>query len=248
LTRNVLDDAIAIVQSVNSTVSFSGAGLSAESGLSTFRDKHTGGIWAKHDPMRLASPEGFSEDPKLVLDWYSSRRRNLAAAKPNPAHTSLAAHKSMTHITQNVDDLLERAGARNTIHLHGTLIADRCHARCGYRENIDLAKPPKPRPCPNCNAPLRPDVVWFGESLPSDAWARAEQSCLTTELLLVIGTSACVYPAAGLIEVARSAGAQIICINTEKIDGLAKNDIGLIGTAGDLVPKLLSSTDCSDVQ
>ena len=151
----------------------------------------------------------------------------------------------MIHITQNVDDLLERAGASDPIHLHGTLVADRCHGHCGYREEVNLAMPLAPRPCPECGAPMRPDVVWFGEALPNDAWMRAEQACLDTDLLLVIGTSACVYPAAGLIEVARNAGARIICINTESPDGLTSTDLGLIGTAGELVPRVLTATNVS---
>ncbi len=239
MTTALLDEAISLFQSATSPVSFSGAGLSAESGLSTFRDKDTGGVWAKHDPMRLASPEGFAEDPKLVLNWYESRRKNLAVAQPNPAHHALAKHQSMVHITQNVDDLLERAGAKNPIHLHGTLRADRCHSECGYREVIDLASPPKRRPCPECRAPLRPDVVWFGEPLPITAWNAAELACRKADVLLVIGTSACVYPAAGLIDVARQAGAQIICINTQPFDGLTTGDIGLVGTAGELLPQVL---------
>lgn len=223
-------------------VSFSGAGLSAESGVATFRDAKSGGLWTKHDPMRLASPEGFADDPNLVMDWYAARRRSVAEAEPNPAHFALASRPDMIHVTQNVEDLLHRAGVRQeqVIQLHGTIARDHCHARCGFEEAIDLANPPALRSCPNCGQPLRPGVVWFGETLPPEVWQRAEDACCECDALLVIGTSAEVYPAAGLIGLAKSGGARIIIVNTEPSGASHLADVELIGKAGEIVPELFS--------
>lgn len=218
---------------------FSGAGLSAESGVPTFRDAATGGLWTKHDPMRLASPEGFAEDAATVIGWYAWRRQRVAAAQPNPAHHALG-RPGVVNVTQNVDDLLLRAGASDIVQLHGTLTHDRCHAACGHRERIDLSAPPDaPRPCPACGAPMRPDVVWFGEALPADAWTRGQAACATCEVLIVVGTAAEVYPAAGLIDVAKSSGATVIIINTNPSAASALADVELIGKAGEILPKVL---------
>jgi NAD-dependent deacetylase len=233
----VIQTARGLLQDAERVVSFSGAGLSAESGVSTFRDPD--GLWARYDPTRLASPQGFAEDPQLVISWYGDRRRRLAAAAPNRAHEALAARRDIVHVTQNVDDLLERAGARDVIHLHGTIAADRCHAGCGHREPIDLADPPPLRPCPSCGGRLRPDVVWFGEPLPAGAWADAQRACRAADVLLVIGTSAVVYPAAGLIGLARSGGAKIVVVNTEPSEASGLADVELLGRAGEIVPSLL---------
>ncbi|HRP62548.1 MAG TPA: NAD-dependent protein deacylase [Phycisphaerales bacterium] len=218
-------------------VSFSGAGLSAESGVATFRDPD--GLWAKHDPMRLASPEGFADDPQTVIEWYAHRRRTIARAQPNAAHRSLARVTGMIHITQNVDDLLQRAGAWPVIQLHGTITRDHCHACCGMSELIDLNHPPPLRMCSRCGARMRPSVVWFGEALPNEAWREAESACTRCDVMLVIGTSAAVYPAAGLIGIARSTGAFIIVVNTNASGASGLADIELIGPAGEIVPRLL---------
>ena len=220
-------------------VSFSGAGLSAESGVGTFRDAQEG-MWAKYDPMRLASPEGFAADPRLVIDWYASRRRTIGNAQPNPAHVALAGRADMVHVTQNVDDLLHRAGAGQVIQLHGRIDADRCHGDCGHREVVSLSDPPGLRDCPECGAALRPAVVWFGEALPPEAWNIAERACRDCDVLLVIGTSAVVYPAAGLIGVAKAAGARIIVVNTQSSEASPLADVELLGPAGEIVPQLLA--------
>lgn len=230
-----------ILKTCERIVTFSGAGLSAESGIPTFRDVQEG-LWAKYDPMDLASPAGFARDPQMVIDWYNWRRTQLAEKSPNPAHLALASRADMLHITQNVDDLLERAGAgaENLIHLHGRISADRCNApACGFEEEIDLTTPPPLRPCPHCGDSMRPAVVWFGESLPPREWERAADACTQCDALLVIGTSASVYPAAGLIDVARQHGATIIIINKDTSDASHLADIELLGHAGNIVPRLL---------
>ncbi len=220
-------------------VSFSGAGLSAESGVGTFRDAPEG-MWAKYDPVRLASPEGFAADPKLVIDWYAARCRTVGDAQPNPAHLALAGRGDILHVTQNVDDLLTRAGADGVISLHGSIDFDRCHAGCGHEERVDMTDPPGLRDCPACGAPLRPAVVWFGEAMPPEAWDAAERACRACDVLLVIGTSAVVYPAAGLIGIAKAGGARIIVVNTQSSEASPLADIELLGPAGEIVPQLLA--------
>lgn len=230
-----------VVNSASCVVAFSGAGLSAESGVPTFRDAQTGGMWDRYDPMTLASPGGFAQDPRLVIDWYAYRRKLISDARPNPAHTALAQRADVFNVTQNVDDLLHRAGASNIVQLHGRIDIDRCNARCGHEEHVDMTDPPGLRPCPGCGSRLRPGVVWFGESLPADAWTQAEQRCAECDCLLVVGTSAVVYPAAGLIGLAKSAGARIVLVNTRRSEASGMADVEVIGKAGAVLPALLSA-------
>lgn len=220
-------------------VSFSGAGLSAESGIATFRDKDEDSLWSKFDPMQLASQEGFKSDPAMVIDWYNWRRKTLAKVVPNEAHKTLG-NQSMVHITQNVDHLLEAGGAtpERVLHLHGSLLEDRCNANCGYSESVKLSDPPGLRDCPDCGAYMRPSVVWFGEQLPDEVMHQAMADTIKADLFLVIGTSAVVYPAAGLISVAKQNGAEVIVVNTEVSEG--ESDIELIGKAGAVVPRLFN--------
>lgn len=239
----MIDAAGKLIAEADRIVAFSGAGLSAESGIPTFRDSHavSGALWTKYDPMTLASPEGFAADPQAVIAWYNWRRRTIAAAQPNPAHQALAAasHNSgLVNVTQNVDDLLHRAGAQNVIQLHGSIAVDRCHGQCGHYEAIDLANPPDLRTCVRCGEPMRPGVVWFGESLPADAWTAAERACSQCDVLLVVGTSAAVYPAAGLINHAKSHGSRVIIVNTQPSEASRLADFELIGPAGEIVPQL----------
>ena len=220
---------------------FSGAGLSAPSGVGTFRDP-VGGWWTKYDPMKMASPQGFAEDPKLVMEWYAERRRQIGAAEPNAAHLALAARSDILQVTQNTDDLLQRAGCRNVVQVHGDITADRCHAGCGHHEPIDLCEPPGLRTCDCGNASLRPAVVWFGEGLDMDIWNQAETACSECEVLLVAGTAAAVYPAAGLIELARRRGAGIIVVNTNRSEASDAADVEVIGSVEDVLPQLLAAS------
>src|SRR5512135_597902 len=217
-----------------------GAGVSAESGIPTFRGLE--GLWRGRDPMRLATPQAFAADPALVWEFYNWRCDLVARAEPNAAHRALAELAGRTPhfvlITQNVDRLHQRAGSRDVIELHGNLFDVRCTG-CGTtfdRTGVALLSVPR---CDDCGALLRPGVVWFGEPLPSDAWRAAESSVHAADLLLVVGTSAVVYPAAGLIGSARRADLAIIEINLEPTPVSDAIDIGLYGPAGLLLPEIV---------
>lgn len=217
-----------------------GAGVSAESGIPTFRG--LGGLWKGRDPMSLATPEAFAVDPKLVWEFYNWRRDLVTHATPNPAHFALArlaaTNAGVTLITQNVDRLHQRAGSRDVLELHGNLFDVRC-VGCGEtfdRTGIEL--PPLPS-CDVCGALLRPAVVWFGEGLPTEVWTAAERTVRTADLLLVVGTSAVVYPAAGLVGLARHTGAAVIEVNLEPTPVSGAVDIGLYGKAGELLPQIM---------
>ena len=199
-------------------VVLTGAGISAESGIATFRDP--GGLWEKVDPMKMATPEAFAQDPKKVWEWYEARRRQVAAAKPNVGHEVIAGMENyflqFTLVTQNVDRLHHRAGSRHPIELHGSLWMVRCTGSpsCGEWEDrhelINL--PPK---CPQCGALLRPGVVWFGEGLPATVLEEAERASRDCDAFFVIGTSALVHPAAALPEEPLRKGKLVIEINPE---------------------------------
>jgi NAD-dependent deacetylase len=243
MTSTALTEARRALAAARRAAVFSGAGLSAESGIATFRGTETDALWSQFNPLELASVDGFLDNPARVVDWYNWRRAKLATAKPNAAHLALAQRPELAQITQNVDDLLERAGVAPSavLHLHGKIGLDRCFAACGYEEPVDLASAPPLRPCPSCGAHLRPGVVWFGERLPPDAWNEAQRLCATLDCLIVVGTSATVYPAAGLIEVAAAARATIVSINTEPSGSFGSEHLELTGPASVLVPQLLGA-------
>lgn len=223
-------------------MSFSGAGLSAESGIATFRGDNEHALWSQFDPTQLASQHGFKKDPKLVIDWYNWRRKSLANAKPNAAHTTLGKQRGWLHVTQNVDNLLELGGAagNQVLHLHGTLLSDHCNAQCGYKESIALDNPPALRNCYKCGNPMRPSVVWFGEALPEDILNQAANATSVTDLLLVVGTSAQVYPAAGLIDIARQHQATIVIVDPEADAVGQKGDILIREMAAKALPCLFA--------
>lgn len=229
------------IQDATRIAALAGAGLSAESGVPTFRGE--GGLWRHYRPEELATPESFARDPRLVWEWYDWRRSRIAQARPNPAHLALAELErrkpGFTLITQNVDGLEEQAGCRNIIRLHGNIWIQRC-VSCG-REREDRSVPlvEIPPRCA-CGGLLRPGVVWFGEPLPGAAWSQAEQAAAQATLFLVIGTSAVVYPAAGLIQIAHQAGARVVEINPEETAVSSQADASLRGKAGEILPTLLS--------
>jgi NAD-dependent deacetylase len=241
VTSNLYSRAKRAIDSARRPVSFSGAGLSAASGIATFRGDDES-LWSQYNPAELASEQGFNKHPQRVMDWYANRRRVLADAQPNAAHNALASQAHWTHITQNVDDLLERAGSppSSVLHLHGSLLADRCLARCGHEDVIDLSHPPGLRDCPQCGSKLRPTVVWFGEQLPTDVWTSAMEAVTACDLLLVVGTRAEVHPAAGLIDVARESGASVLVINNDASVAVNDTELFLLGDATELLPHLLT--------
>ncbi len=234
----MLEAAQRLVVDADRVTCFSGAGLSAPSGVGTFRDP-SAGWWTKHDPMRMASPEGFAEDPDLVMARYAERRRQIGDAEPNAAHRALASRTDIMQVTQNTDDLLQRAGCAGVVQVHGDITTDRCHADCGHVEPINMLDPPVARPCPCGRSSLRPNVVWFGEGLDGQTWQRAESACASCDVLLVVGTGATVYPAAGLIHLAHRNGASIIVINTNQSEASDLADVELLGSAHEVLPPLL---------
>ncbi|SEN15298.1 NAD-dependent deacetylase [Gemmobacter aquatilis] len=217
-------------------VILTGAGISAESGLGTFRDKD--GLWTRHDLSEVATPEGFSRNPKRVLDFYNARRANSRAAAPNPAHEALVRLEQsylgeMLIVTQNVDDLHERAGSRNVLHMHGTLEGALC-AACGHRWPAPAIQRPQD-PCPACTtAQARPDIVWFGE-YPyhmEDIW----QALRRADAFVAIGTSGTVYPAAAFAQDAGRAGAFCLELNAEASAVAPDFDEVRLGPASRIVP------------
>lgn len=217
-----------------------GAGVSAESGIPTFRG--LGGLWNGRDPMSLATPQAFTADPALVWEFYNWRRDLVAKAEPNPAHRALAALANrpvlVTLITQNVDRLHQRAGSRGVLELHGNLFDVRCTRCARTLDRTGDTLPHLPR-CDDCGALLRPAVVWFGEGLPIDVWHAAESAVRAAECVIVAGTSAVVFPAAGLIETAKAAGAAVIEVNLEPTPYSNLVDVALQGKAGDILTALV---------
>lgn len=221
-----------------------GAGVSAESGVPTFRGHSGDALWDRYSWEELASPEGFYRDPELVWRWYDWRRGLVAQANPNPAHHALAGYQerrapSVVIVTQNVDGLHERSGSLDVVRLHGSLWSVRC-TRC-HREFADerVPLPELPPRCAACQGMLRPGVVWFGEELPEREWIAAQEAAATAQAMLVVGTSAAVYPAAMLVPLAQSNRAKVIEINIEETPLSPRADLHLQGKAGEVLPELL---------
>ena len=230
---------------------FTGAGVSAESGIPTFRDALTG-LWERFDPARLATPEAFAADPELVWGWYEWRRQRVLRAVPNPAHKAIAELASrlprVTLVTQNVDDLHERAGSQDVIHLHGSLRAPRCFD-CSAPYNglaSELDEPEEgrrlaPPRCEQCGGPVRPGVVWFGEPMPEAALQRAFEAAAECDLLFSVGTAGLVYPAAQVPQIASRNGATVVHINPQPVAPQGPREYSLPGAAGVLLPQLLQA-------
>ena len=227
-------------------VVFTGAGVSAESGLGTFRDK--GGLWEQFRPEDLATPEAFERDPGLVWRWYAHRFEAMRKAEPNAAHQAIASLErsfpSFVVVTQNIDRLHQRAGSSDVLELHGTIWRSHC-SRCGRSEATEALEVRSGEATPRCECGgrLRPSVVWFGESLPVETFQRAAHESERADLFLVVGTSATVWPAAGLIEIAARGGALVVEVNREETPLTALADLHLEGAAGELIPGLAAEIE-----
>jgi NAD-dependent deacetylase len=228
-----------------SVVVLTGAGVSAESGVPTFREPGKG-LWAKYDPLRLATPEAFNADPELVSRWYDMRRQAIAACRPNPGHEALAQIEAavlergdrFTLITQNIDRLHHAAGSRRVVELHGTLWRLRCVECNAETDNWATPLPDIPPRC-ECGGLQRPGVVWFGETLPEQAVETAHEAIEDCDLFLTIGTSAVVYPAAGLIHVAKHHGAPVAEFNLGETPVSSSVDWIVRAPSGVALPALL---------
>jgi NAD-dependent deacetylase len=245
---NLLNEIAAIVGRARRPVAMTGAGISAESGIPTFRGKD--GFWKDEDVTRLATLEGFLADPHKVWEWYDWRRSQIRQTRPNPGHFAIAEHErlvagrggSFTTITQNIDGLHAMAGSHSVVELHGNIWYSRCLKAC-TTELTHLPSTPLPEyppPCPRCGDILRPHVVWFGESLDPLVIEESLRLAGEADVMLVVGTSSQVYPAAGLPYVTKRAGGMVIEINLEPTELTYSADFSLHGRSGEILPDLLS--------
>jgi NAD-dependent deacetylase len=239
-----IDQAVELIRSSRRVVVMTGAGVSAESGVPTFRDDLTG-YWSMFDPNDLATPEAFDRDPATVSRWYDERRQRVLACRPNAAHVALASWEgavvgaggSFVLLTQNVDRLHQRAGSRHVVELHGSLLSWRCTRTGRVREDLPLPLPHYPMES-EAGGLYRPGVVWFGEMLPESAVARAEAAVASCDLVVSIGTSAQVYPAAGFVEWAVARGVRSLEVNRDPTPISELVEVSLRGLAGELLPRL----------
>ena len=237
-------DLVAHLRDAGHIVVLSGAGISAESGIPTFRDAMTG-LWERYRPEELATPQAFARNPRLVWEWYTWRRSLVARAEPNPGHRAVRRLEDLvgdvTVVTQNVDGLHQRAGSSNVVELHGNLMRTRCSAEGGVVDTWEETGDGPP-PCPRCGAPLRPDVVWFGEMLPPGALETAHEVVTHCDVLFSVGTSNVVEPAASLPWIAAGAGVPVVVVNPDM--GGQRSGSGivhLVGPAGSVLPALVAA-------
>lgn len=239
------DGLVELLRSARRVVALSGAGISAESGIPTFRDAQKG-LWAKFDPEELATPQAFARNPKFVWDWYAMRRQTLQDVAPNAGHYALAQWErhcdELTVVTQNVDGLHQKSGSSDVVELHGNILRIRCSG-----ENVVVdewqERPGEVPRCGQCAAYLRPDVVWFGEMLPLEELIRAEKVVAAADLVLSIGTSSLVQPAAQLPYQAMEAGVRVVEINPEETPLSRDADFSLRGQSGQILPALLAAIE-----
>ena len=236
-------DLISLLRGTARLAALTGAGISQESGLRTFRDAQTG-LWAQYKPEDLASPEAFRRDPKLIWDWYAWRREAVKGVRPNAGHYALvdieACLPEFSLITQNVDGLHRMAGSRNVLELHGNIQRVRCADCYTFTETWGDDTESVPQ-CSVCGGLLRPDVVWFGEALPRDQLEAAVEAARTCEVFFSIGTSGVVQPAASLAHAARNRGAVVVEINAEPTPLTHKANYAFHGKSGKLLPELVKA-------
>jgi NAD-dependent deacetylase len=235
------DSLLASLRDARHVCVLTGAGVSAESGVPTFRDAQQG-LWAQYDPLELATPEAFQRDPELVWRWYRWRRELVSQAQPNDGHRALAELQDLvprvTLVTQNVDGLHQRAGSRAVIEFHGNIFANRCF---GDNRLVDCDEDVAVPKCPDCGAPARPGVVWFGEAIPDAALDASFAAAADCDVFLSVGTSSLVYPAAGLGAIAHEANAVTIEVNPNPTQQSDEFKAALRGNAGVILPKLIES-------
>jgi NAD-dependent deacetylase len=215
-----------------------GAGISQESGIPTFRGKD--GLWRKYDPMKLATIEAFNDNPKLVWEWYEERRQNILAAKPNPGHLAISGlekYKQVSVLTQNIDRLHQRAGSTQVFELHGSIVTIKCTV-CDFKDLLVSSFSQLPPFC-ICGNMLRPDVVWFGESLPQDVWKSAIEQASSCDVMIVVGTSLAVSPANLLPVYAKQNGATMIEVNIKQTPMSSSMDVSLRSSAASALPGLV---------
>jgi NAD-dependent deacetylase len=239
----VPEELIEALRQAQRVAALTGAGVSAESGVPTFRDAMTG-LWTRFRPEELATPQAFQRDPRLVWEWYTWRRALIAGVQPNPGHYALAKMQSLiphfTLVTQNVDSLHQEAGSQNVIELHGNIQRNLCSAE--RRPVKDWwQKDEIPPRCPQCGAYLRPDVVWYGENLPAKALEKAMRAARKSQVFLSIGTSSLVQPAASLPLLALEIGALVVEINPQQTPLSERVPFRLAGASGVMVPALLEA-------
>jgi len=245
----MLTDPAAIIERVSERLSafrsvccLTGAGVSAESGVPTFRGP--GGLWQGRRAEDLATPQAFQRDPEGVWEFYNYRREKLLDCKPNAGHAAIAALEAVfddwTLITQNVDGLHRQAGSSNIVELHGNIWTSRCTACCQEFDHFGNKLSVRPV-CGNCGGLLRPGVVWFGETLPPDALSAAQNAASRCQAILVVGTSSIVEPAASMARWARAHGALVVEINLERTPLSKEADECLVGKAGEILPRLVSA-------
>ncbi len=230
-------------------VVFTGAGVSKESGIPTFRDALEG-LWAKYDPQQLATRQAFANNPQLVWDFYEYRRGLVRQAKPNAGHEAIARLSQLkpytTLITQNVDDLHEQAGKSNIIHLHGSIFANKCSVDClGEPTTVELERVPIAEIplCPHCGEFLRPDVVWFGERLPEHAWVDAVSTAGQANCFMIVGTSGVVSPASHIPRLAKEIGAKVIEVNPYRSELTDLADVWIDQASARALPQIITAME-----
>jgi NAD-dependent deacetylase len=250
LSEAIIQKAAKAIRGAKQLAILTGAGVSKESGVPTFRDA-LDGLWAKFDPQQLANAAAFMRDPKLVWDFYEYRREIMRPAEPNPGHYALAElqqrYPTARIITQNVDDLHERAGSTDVIRLHGNIAGNKCFYNCqGDPTPVDVSqiqwdKSSGPPPCPHCGRWVRPDVVWFGEFLPPEQLIRAKELLMETDVMLVVGTSGVVSPSAEMPGMVKQRGAVVIEFNPYESQITPLADLWLEAPSGEALPRVVEA-------